>query len=93
MEGTAREMPVAITPPADTCRNCGAHATGHFCPNCGCVTHWRSQIPEGGRRRVAVNVRLSEPDAVARLPIDHFEGLERFEDLPRDGRCVADYWF
>ena len=42
---------------------------------------------------MAVNVRLSEPDAVAQLPIDHFEGLERFEDLPRDGRCVADYWF
>jgi hypothetical protein len=66
----------------------------HFCPNCGCVTHWRSQIDEPGkRRRLAVNVRLSEPDAVAQLPIDHFEGLNRFEDLPRDGKCVADYWF
>ena len=42
---------------------------------------------------MAVNVRLSEPASVAQLPIDHFEGLERFEDLPRDGRCVADYWF
>ena len=20
-------------------------------------------------------------------------GLAAFEDLPRDGRCVADYWF
>ena len=46
-----------------------------------------------GRRRIAVNLRLAEPDAVARVPIDHFDGLKTFEDLPRDGRCVADYWF
>ena len=42
---------------------------------------------------MAVNLRLAEPQAVARIPIDHFDGLSRFEDLPRDGRCVADYWF
>ena len=24
---------------------------------------------------------------------DRFDGLESFEDLPRDGRCVADYWY
>jgi hypothetical protein len=66
----------------------------HFCPVCGCVTHWRSHQASGeGRRRMAVNVRLSEPDVVARIPIDHFEGLNTFTDLPRDGKCVADYWF
>lgn len=66
----------------------------HFCTTCGCVTHWRSQKDEpGGRRRLAVNARLAEPEAVAALPIDHFDGLNTFEDLPRDGRCVADYWF
>jgi hypothetical protein len=67
----------------------------HFCARCGCVTHWRSQRPGAdGRRRIAVNVRLSEdPAQVAQLPIDHFDGLVSFEDLPRDGRCVADYWF
>lgn len=66
----------------------------HFCPACGCVTHWRGQrLEEDGRRRLAVNVRLSEPAAVAAIPIDHFEGLTSFEDLPRDGKCVADYWF
>jgi len=49
-----------------------------------------------GRRRappIAVNLRLTEPGPVARIPIQHFEGLESFEDLPRDGKCVADYWF
>jgi hypothetical protein len=58
------------------------------------VTYWRAFVlHEGGRRRIAVNLRLTEPEAVAQIPIDHFDGLGRFEDLPRDGRCVGDYWF
>jgi hypothetical protein len=66
----------------------------HFCPVCGCVAFWRGlQRDREGRRRMAVNLRLSEPEAVARIPIDHFDGLTTFDDLPRDGRCVADYWF
>jgi hypothetical protein len=66
----------------------------HFCPACGCVAFWRArQANEQGRRRIAVNLRLAEPEAVAKIPIDHFDGLDTFEDLPRDGRCVADYWF
>ena len=66
----------------------------HFCPECGCMAYWRALgADEKGRRRIAVNLRLTEPEAVARVPIDHFDGLDRFEDLPRDGRCVADYWF
>ncbi|TIS67974.1 MAG: GFA family protein, partial [Mesorhizobium sp.] len=24
---------------------------------------------------------------------EHFDGLETFDDLPRDGRCVRDMWF
>ena len=47
-----------------------------------------------GRRRLAVNLRLvSDPERVAAIPIDHFDGLATFEDLPRDGRCVGDMWF
>lgn len=66
----------------------------HFCSVCGCIAFWRSLMPvSSGRRRIAVNLRLSEPDSVAGIPIAHFDGLDRFEDLPRDGRCVADYWF
>ena len=48
---------------------------------------------EQGRRRMAVNVRLAPPEAVADLPIDRFDGLDSFEDLPGDGRCVRDMWF
>jgi len=66
----------------------------HFCPVCGCVAFWRGQRTDAqGRRRIAVNLRLAEPDAVAAIPVDHSDGLDTFEDLPRDGRCVADYWF
>ncbi|MCV2357029.1 GFA family protein [Paucibacter sp. B2R-40] len=66
----------------------------HFCPGCGCVAFWRGKkLDELGRRRIAVNLRLAEPAAVAQIPIDHFDGLDTFEDLPRDGRCVGDYWF
>jgi len=66
----------------------------HFCPECGCVAYWRGVQPAAdGRRRIAVNLRLAEPDAVGDIVVDHVEGLESFEDLPRDGRCVRDMWF
>lgn len=66
----------------------------HFCADCGCVAYWRSlRLEEDGRRRIAVNLRLAEPEAVAGIGIERFDGLDSFEDLPRNGRCVADYWF
>ncbi len=65
-----------------------------FCPTCACVLCWRGlKVQADGRRRIAVNIRLALPEAVADLPIDHFDGLDTFDDLPRDGRCVRDYWF
>jgi len=66
----------------------------HFCPSCACIAYWRALGPgEDGRRRIAVNLRLAEPEPVAGIVIDHFDGLGKFEDLGRDGRCVADMWF
>ncbi|WP_229259706.1 GFA family protein [Duganella aceris] len=65
----------------------------HFCSSCGCMVFWRAkELEDGGRRRIAVNLRLAEPDAVGHIPIDHFDGFDSFDDLPRDGRCVSDYW-
>jgi hypothetical protein len=65
-----------------------------FCSRCGCVASWRGlRLEADGRRRMAVNLRLSEPGPVSHLPIDHFDGLDTFDDLPRDARCVADLWF
>ncbi len=72
----------------------GKSLTFNFCATCGCIVFWRAlQLDEQGRRRIAVNLRLAAPEAVADIPIDHFDGFESFEDLPRDGRCVKDYWF
>jgi hypothetical protein len=42
---------------------------------------------------MAVNVRLSSVDKVGHLPIDHFDGLDTFDDLPSDGKTVRDLWF
>lgn len=65
-----------------------------FCPSCAGVVAWRGlRLEEDGRRRMAVNVRLALPDEVAGLSIDRFDGLDTFDDLPVDGRCVRDYWF
>ena len=72
----------------------GRHLGFHFCRNCGCVAYWRGLEPnQQGRRRIAVNLRLAEPEAVAAVPIEHFDGLDSFDDLGRDGRCVRDMWF
>lgn len=65
-----------------------------FCPVCACVVSWRGlELEADGRRRIAVNIRLTQPDPVQDLPIDHFDGLDSFEDLPSRGRCVRDLWF
>lgn len=66
----------------------------HFCPDCGCVAYWRSREPGAdGRRRIAVNLRLAEPEAVAAIALEHFDGLVTFDDLGQDGKCVKDMWF
>ena len=70
------------------------HIGFHFCPICGCVAYHRGlEMDRDGRRRIAVNLRLADPAAVGGIVIDHFDGLESWQDLPRDGRCVADMWF
>jgi hypothetical protein len=66
----------------------------NFCPTCHALAFWRGEAPgEDGRVRMAVNVRLAEPQTVAHLLIDHFDGLDTWEDLPHDGRTVAHLWF
>jgi hypothetical protein len=65
-----------------------------FCPRCAGVVAWRGLSTDAaGRRRIAVNMRLAEPQAVGALPIRRFEGLVTFKDLPADGRCVRHLWF
>ena len=66
----------------------------HFCPGCGCAAYWRAAEDDSqGRRRIAVNLRLAEPEDVGAIPVRHFEGLDSFKELPADGRCAKDLWF
>ncbi len=67
----------------------------HFCSQCGCTMFYISNAQdEQGRLRMAVNLRMAvDPNQIANLLIDHFDGLDKFEDLPRDGRCVKDLWY
>lgn len=41
--------------------------------------------------REGEGITVSVP--IAKLPIDHFDGLNTFDDLPRGARCVGDLWF
>ena len=76
-------------------RGPGSPLAFNFCRTCGSVVSWRGLSTDAdGRTRIAVNLRLAEqPDAVADVPLQCFDGLHSFDDLPRDGRRVRDVWF
>ena len=75
-------------------RGSGSPLSFNFCRVCGNLVCWRGTRPdEDGRTRIAVNLRLAEPGDVGHVPLQRFEGLHSFEDLPRDGRKVADVVF
>ncbi|MGF1626825.1 MAG: GFA family protein [Alphaproteobacteria bacterium] len=75
-------------------RGPGSSLSFNFCRTCGNLVSWRGLKPgDDGRTRIAVNLRLAEPEAVAEIPLQRFDGLHSFDDLPRDGRCIADVWF
>ncbi|MDM9620826.1 GFA family protein [Rhizobium sp. S96] len=66
----------------------------NFCNRCGNLVSWRSLTSgDDGRTRIAVNLRLAEPADVDDVPLQRFDGLHSFDDLPLDGRTVGDVWF
>jgi hypothetical protein len=66
----------------------------HFCANCGTLAFYRGlRTEEDGKIKIALNLRLANPDAVAKITLERFDGLDTFDDLPLDGRCVSDVWF
>lgn len=74
---------------------CGSRSISfNFCRRCGCLVSWLGlRAGKDGRTRIAVNLRLAEPEDVAGIALQRFDGLHSFDDLPRDGRTVADVWF
>ena len=72
----------------------GTELTFEFCATCAAVVCWRGcDIHPGGRRRMAVNARLAEPESVGDLAVTQFDGLHTFTALKADGRKVRDLWF
>jgi Uncharacterized conserved protein len=72
----------------------GTSLSFNFCSRCGNLVSWRGLNSDGdGRTRIAVNLRLAEPDTVAAVPLLRFDGLVTFEDLDPGGRTIADVWF
>ena len=66
----------------------------HFCPVCGCVAYWCTpEAGDDGRYYGAVNLRLAEPQVVAEIPINHFDGLDSRQSFDRPAGCIADIWF
>ncbi len=67
----------------------------HFCASCGCSVYYLGKSKnDQGQRKGAINLRgAKEPESIAHLLIDHFDGLDQFDDLPRDGKTVRELWF
>ena len=72
----------------------GRNLSFNFCRSCGNLVSWRGLKPnEEGKYRMAVNIRLAEPDEVAAIPLYRFDGFNTFDDLPLDGSTVKHVWF
>lgn len=71
------------------------HSHFHFCKNCGCLAYYLGNKPDAeGKIKIAVNFRMVEnPELIQHLRIDHFDGHDKFEDLPSDGKKIKDLWF
>ena len=50
----------------------------HTCQTCGCTTHWENLTP-GPEARMAVNMAMSDPAAIAGLRIRHLDGADTWE--------------
>ena len=48
------------------------------CKTCGCTTHY---TPLDGTDRMALNMRMADPDAIKDVPVRHFDGAETWAFL------------
>lgn len=67
----------------------------YFCPKCGCVIKWSmNKLTKSGKLKCAINARsIDDPKLIEDIKLEHFDGLDTFEDLPLDGKCIKDIWF
>ncbi|WP_342078472.1 hypothetical protein [Yoonia sp. SS1-5] len=85
----ARIPQVTITGPTDTYTHGDRELAFHSCKICGCITHWENLALEGPDARMAVNLRLADPDVMASVPVRYFDGADswRFVDAPLAGHA------
>jgi hypothetical protein len=58
----------------------------NFCRVCRNLVSWQGLTSlENGKIRIAVNPRLAGPEEVAHIPLQRFDGLQSFEDMPATG--------
>ncbi|MEL6838816.1 MAG: GFA family protein [Pseudomonadota bacterium] len=53
----------------------------HHCQTCGCTTHWENLDPQGDDARMAVNLRLADPEVIATVRVRHFDGADTWAFL------------
>ena len=51
----------------------------HSCKTCGCTTHWKSLKDPSGR--MAVNLKLADPQVIAKIPVRQFDGANTWKYL------------
>jgi hypothetical protein len=66
----------------------------HFCCTCNCLTHYiAGKANEDGLHLSAVNLRMSDPEAISEVSIDHFDGFESCKAVPPNQERIGDLWF
>lgn len=52
----------------------------HFCPNCGCLTHYQSDNAPKYPPRIAINARMMHnTEQLDQIPVRHFDGADSWQ--------------
>jgi hypothetical protein len=66
----------------------------HACPTCNCIVWWKPvRTGEDWLKRMGVNLRMADPEAVAAIPVKHLDGFGAWTTVERAATCVGDMWF
>ncbi len=72
---------ITVTGPTDSYARGEKSLAIHWCRTCGCTTHWENLKPEGDDARMAVNLRLADPEVIAGVRVRHFDGADTWAFL------------
>ncbi|MCK0095488.1 GFA family protein [Yoonia sp. F2084L] len=53
----------------------------HSCNICGCTPHWENLKPTEPDARMAVNLRLADPEVITTVRVRHFDGADTWAFL------------